>query len=902
MKIRHKEPTSAYWRVAVCPLMLAILFTGCAGDIPGGKISERDTALNTPERVAFLQQTVALRGTLSVPVASDRLSQQELVEQLPSYDPGSLLRCGLNENEQYRAAVDALGGIRWDYKVPILDDSSQPIFQKGLPDESMFWVSDASAESGAGVEIEEADIVGLNEEAALFASNQHGLLLVSLIGDTPQFVCGAKLPGLAKKFYYYNGQLVVMAEGITPGVQNHSLLLHFQVQSNALTFIEFVDLGPSRVLDSRRFNEKLVIYTDMAMAEDTNVDPQAAMSPGDAMPVSSAYSDNQHRQLHVFNWGKSLTEEMTETQISDVAQIEWMEVTPETHAVGDLVHRSSYYGNVLFASDRYFVVTESVRESYLEQFVNESYNHCAKYHTWEVPYTHCWTKYETRPNPNYVPPDNTGGDRACSGATLSDCLRHVATVSNETIEVPIGRECENRIRTKYRCDEYETVQYTVPYYRNEESTSLAIYEYTENGFIRFASEVAAIRNDDLSQMALSDTVDSLTTSSEKFDLKINGRIQTLYFQNGFLYVIAQGTLQVYAMGDHSLVRTSTLDVVNDTLQTTLFTDDTIYLSDFSWNYGRQDTSQLKLVDLTNPGFPTLVAQTQELPGGHTHILAVNEGIFTIGTVSKFEGQSVQALKLGLFGDPAATELSYLILGTDISWTNISSEKEYYFDYNFSRLFLPYTGHDETTQVDINRVGISHMEGDQIVSEGALDTPERLLRVRPEPGADRLMGFGNNLIESIAPSATGWEMQPILQHYTPIALYRYTDEDDYVEVLQLGNQCRLHFAKADALNQRDETAQSASFICPNSVWAYEHNILFGQTVGFAFTVDGTLTPLTSAQIAVLYDASSNRQYCLLSTTERYKSEELPVVFDTTSYSIDDFTCMPEDEYWKLGQDF
>ncbi|MBN2717770.1 MAG: hypothetical protein JXX14_18115 [Deltaproteobacteria bacterium] len=861
--------------------------------------TSNDTGTETdPARAYLLEETVALRAALSWPDANVWLSQEQLSVQLPEYDPGSLLRCGLNDNADYRAVVEELGGIRWGYAVAMLEDNSKPIFQNGLPEILRNWLDDAMSGDGGGapVEIAEADIVGLNEEAAVFASNQHGVMLVDLSGDTPRFVCAAKLPGISSKFYYYNGKLVVMAQSTASGEPTHSYLLHFDVSSDALTFIEAIDLGLSRVLDSRRFNNRLVIYTDMLMEEmrTATVDGEETVVP--------YYSRSDHRILRVFNWGDRLVEELSETQISDMDDLDWIEVTEDTNTAGDLIHQASYFGNAIWASDRYFVITESVRQTYLKGFENRSYSRCTASHTIEVPYTYCYTVYEERPNPNYEPPNNTGGDRACSGTTLSDCLRHVASVSNETIQVPVDRICEQQTRTRFICDAYETVQYTVPQYRYENYTRLAIYEYTENGFIKFASDVAEIQTDGLSQVALTDSVDTLTTSTTRFDLQISGDVQTLYFQNGFLYVIAEGVLQVYAMGDNSLVRTSTLQVVNDTLQTSLFTDNTIYLSDFSWNGRADDTSQLKLIDLSNPGFPTLIAETQELPGGHTHILAINQGIFTIGRVSQFEGLNVSALKLGLFGDPDATELSYLILGTDIDNTAISGEKDFYFNYRSSELFLPYYGYDSDMGIATNRLGISHVDGTDIVSGGALETPERLLRVRPEPGSDRMMGFSNNLIESIVPDSGEWTLQPLLEYYTPIALYRYTDADDYVEVLQLGNRCRLHLAKADQINQRDEARISEPFTCTGAVWAFEQNLIFADRIGMAFDKDGTLTPLTPEETAALVTARAARPYCLLSTTERFPANALRVDFESSEYTMNDFTCMTPEAYWELANTY
>lgn len=157
--------------------------------------------------------------------------------------------------------------------------------------------------------------------------------------------------------------------------------------------------------------------------------------------------------------------------------------------------------------------------------------------------------------------------------------------------------------------------------------------------------------------------------------------------------------------------------------------------------------------------------------------------------------------MGLFGDPAANELSHLIVGTDLASAQISSDKEYHFNFDTKQLFLPYGGASAQTGKNVNRVGISWVQAETIISKGAIETPQRLVRIRPEPKTDRLLGFSSDAIELFEPAADTWQMTPILEYFTPIAVYRYTDEDDYVEVLRLGNQCKLHFSKMSALNQR-----------------------------------------------------------------------------------------------------
>jgi hypothetical protein len=178
----------------------------------------------------------------------------------------------------------------------------------------------------------------------------------------------------------------------------------------------------------------------------------------------------------------------------------------------------------------------------LNAWITRDYRVCTASHTVPVSYRSCRTLYETRPNPNYVPPDNSGGDRACKGVTLADCLRAVARASNPTMQVPVGTECVDRTYNQWICDAYETRSTTYPELRRESATRLTIFEYTESGFVRLDGKVAEIVTPGLTDVQANSSVPTLTTSSTTFDLSIPGRLQTLQFQNGFLYAIAVGTL------------------------------------------------------------------------------------------------------------------------------------------------------------------------------------------------------------------------------------------------------------------------------------------------------------------------------------------------------------------------
>ncbi len=875
-------------------LLLALACGGTPASAPVATENVESDGNELPAEPSFLvANTVAQRVSLPLARKGAVLDAESLARQLAGYDPGSLLRCELGGQEAYAAAMDALGGVRWGYAVTVLEDHSKPKFQAGFQRPPL-ELPLASAGGDAPVEIVLPDIVAVTESAVLYHSPAHGLLLVALGEEGPQFKCATQLPGDVDQFFYRDGRLVVMTTTTGGG---RSSLLHFQVDGSNLSFVERVELGRAGILDSRRFNDKLVFYTDLRLSDAAPQQP--ARSGGGAPPGSGAAfpatASSQHRSLRVFKMGERLEEELHDTLLDTTvpeAQVAMQDVTRDT-PVDTLANESHQFGGAMWASDRYFVVTEQVDQMYVTGWATESYPVCTAHHTSETPYQYCSTEYETRPNPDYVPPDNSGGDRSCQGTTLSTCLVQVARVSNRTIQVPVGSKCEERIRTNWICDAWEQRVVEYPTFRHEQSTRLFVYEYTEGGFVRLDSSVHEITTPGLQEQGPGAQLAQLTTSAETFDLAVPGGVQALQFQNGFLYVISEGVLQVYALGGSSIVRTATLGVVNDSLQSSLFSGDRLYLSDFRWA-GSGDRSTLRVVDLSNPGFPSIVGSTFSLPGGHRSIIASDYGIFTVGSVQQFQGQTVSALKLGLFSDPFADERAYLILGTDLQYTQLGAEEAQLFNRGAQRMLLPYAGMVDNG-IRAARVGVSHLEADAIVSEGAVAVPELPERVRALGGGDEsYLSFAPSSIEWLTPSGAEWQAEPVLEYFQPIAVYRLNEQDEYVEVQRLGSRCRLHFTSASSINERAGATYSTEFGCaPVLPVAYERKLLFG-TTGIEFdTASGSLRVLEEQEVTDTRALIDERQICLLSEA---LLDDASVDYRNLPQS-DELTCLSRAEYGK-----
>lgn len=808
---------------------------------------------------SFLRaNTVAQRVGLPLAAYNAVLDAEALGRQLAGYDPGSLLRCELGGQAAYDSAMDALGGVRWGYAVTPLEDHSKPKYQAGFQRPPLAVPAFSAGDGGPAVEIVLPDIVAVTESAALYRSPSHGLLLVTLSEQGPEFKCAVQLPGNVEQLFYRAGRLVVMTQATGGG---RSSLLHFGLEGSQLSFVERVDLGRVSILDSRLFNDQLVLYTDLRLT-DTQRPQQGSGTGYDASPASLVPTP-QHRSLRVFRMGETLQEELHDTLMDTTvpeARLAFEHVTADT-PLDTLVHESRHFGGSMWASDRYFVVTEQVDQTYMAGWGRTTYQACAAGHSTAVPYQHCETEYETRPNPDYTPPDNSGGDRGCQGTTLSACLSQVARVSNRTIEVPVGRRCEERSYLRWTCDAWEQRTSEYPQFRHEQATRLFVYEYTERGFVRLDGSVHEITTPGLSGQSLDAQVATLTTSAESFDLAVPGAVQTLQFQDGYLYVISEGVLQVYALGGSSIVRTAALGVVNDTLESSLFSGERLYLSDFSWQTS-VERSTLRVVDLSNPAFPSVLGGTFSLPGGHRTIFASDFGIFTVGSVQGGLGGAANALKLGLFSDPFAEERAYLILGTDLTHTSLTDERAQLFDASQQRLLLPYGG--LAAELRVARVGVSRVESERIVSEGAVVVPELPERVRRLPsGSEGYLSFAPNSIEWLTPAGDEWQSVPVLEYFQPIALYRLNEQDDYVEVQRLGNRCRLHFAHAASINERASAAHSAEFDCSQvHPVAFDRKLLFG-TTGIELDVEQrSLRLLEPNEVEEVRARIAQRPICLL----------------------------------------
>jgi hypothetical protein len=344
------------------------------------------------------------------------------------------------------------------------------------------------------------------------------------------------------------------------------------------------------------------------------------------------------------------------------------------------------------------------------------------------------------------------------------------------------------------------------------------------------------------------------------------------------------------------VRTATLQVVNDSLQSSLFSDTKLYLSDFGYQ-GGVDQSVLKVVDLSNPAFPTVEAATHSLPGGHSTILASRHGIFTIGAVQQFDGATINTIKLGLFSDPYAEEQAYLILATELQNTYLRQEESLLFSGPEQRLVLPYWGQDTLGKTE-ERVSLSHIIPGEIVSEGAVLVPEPVQRVRAADAEQTsFLTFASNSIEWLTPAGAEWEAKPVLEYFVPFALLRLTDQDDYLEVQRLGSRCKVFLSNANSINERTQGTLSEPFDCGEAyVRAFDRTLLFA-TEAYEIDTDAGVRRLTATERDALEARILERQTCLLSLD---LLDDVAMSYGE-AHAQSEFTCVSPEELQRLTQE-
>ncbi|HEX7507181.1 MAG TPA: hypothetical protein VF550_10445, partial [Polyangia bacterium] len=234
--------------------------------------------------------TLSYRSQVRVPSSGAILSYDDFAAQVSRLDPLAAKRCPVSHDAQFQTAVDALGGINWTHPVDILKDLSQPPLYRGhipprLVVPGAVNAGEATDSAKSAPTIERPDLVGYQDNTAIFLSQRHGLLAVKTDGAKPELSCALKLPGRPKYFFYHGKELVLLVNGMS---SNEAALLRFGISATGFDFLDAVMLDNQQIQDARLFDSTLVIYANLfsppPAATTPAVDAGAGVSQG-GVPV-----------------------------------------------------------------------------------------------------------------------------------------------------------------------------------------------------------------------------------------------------------------------------------------------------------------------------------------------------------------------------------------------------------------------------------------------------------------------------------------------------------------------------------------------------------------------------------------------------------------------------------------
>jgi hypothetical protein len=934
-----------FFQAAVLSCAAILMPVGCGGIAGGGggvgggadagateDGGSDDATVSLPSSLAAY--TLSYRSQVRVPSSGAILSYDDFAAQVSRLDPIAALRCPVSNNEQFQAAVDALGGINWTHPVDILKDLSQPPLYRGHIPPMLYapTANTAGAEDStrAAPTIERPDLVGYQDNIAIFLSQRHGLLAVRTDGDKPELSCALKLPGNPKYFFYHGKELVLLVNGVTSGTSmNEAALLRFGISATGFDFLDAVMLDNQQIQDARLFDSTLVIYANLYSPPAPTtpaVDAGAGGSQSSAPVARTASASSTGVKVTAVQWGSQLSLAWQEEFLNDPVSSDPLAGQNPVEAakqlsVGQVVATYRSYKPFISASDRYFVVSRDVSKTVFTGTRSQSYTYCAASHPGpERSVQYCYPKYEQRANPDYKDPQSTKGDYPCNGKSLLDCIQEAAPTVSKYIYVRVGETCNTYTYHDYICDRSETQTVSYPTYRTDRATQFVVYRYTDGDFVKLDEQLFEMA----SPGTTTGSVPSLTFTGAP--LEVSGSIDNkgdLQFQQGHFYVLTnQGqalhTLliagnSIAELGVRATPRQGGTYSYSGT-HSTLFSDTRMMVSrayyDSTAPQGISTWSDVIMMDLTAPSFPTQINHFG-MPGSSDQLILAETGILGPGTVSFTSGGVARNLqKITLFSQDNAGEVDNVLLGTEFNanfvqtWLGVADDQRIRLDWDSQRLFLPYSGYQHAPQgpfnpathrLNITAVGV----GTGLASEMTFDLAEDIVRtvsIASSPTAARALAFGDSSIYALNQDTQGWSLDVLEEYSTPIAVYRINDSGDvHARIDRLGARCKIS-TFGGSLNAFGPTplATGPTIDCPESgsPMAIGLDVVFsGASTGWRLGPDGlSITPLGADEVTEALTHVRNDEYCALDGS---KDDGTPVPYlDAVPTSIQ---CFP----WQTG---
>jgi len=876
---------------------------GSGGATPGQTVDNAD-------------YTVSYRSAVRVPSDGAVMAAQAFVNQINLLDPIAAIRCPVTNPAAFESAADALGGITWTHPVTILKDQSLPPLYQGMvpPARVALPATDSAGASDASKAptITRPDLVGYQDDTAIYLSQRHGLLAVKTGGPTPVLSCALKLPGQPKYFFYQGNELVLLVNGtvVANGVSTSEAgLLRFRVTANGFDFVDSVMLDGQSIQDARLFDSTLVVYTSMQTATPIGGTPGpngpptggAAAGTDTGAPLarpagSGTVISSTGVAVTAVKWDSALTvawhEEFLNDPVTDLFAGQDPVAAAKTMKPGDVIQTVRTFKPFISASDRYVVVSRDVSRTVFTGTQTQTYSYCSQSHQGSAHTVKtCSPTYEERPNPDYRPPQNAAGDYDCNGKTLLACIQEAAPTVSQYIWVRTGQTCQTSTYYDWVCDKYTTDTVTYPTYGNQSSTQFVVYRYDAGDFVKLDQQLYEMADPGTT----TGSVATLGFSGKP--LEVAGSIDSkndLQFQQGHFYVLTnQGqVLHTLLLVGNSIAKLGTQNEPRQRTgssyssdHATLFSDDRMMVSRAYYDYnnpmGIPSWSDVIMLDLTQPDFPTPVNQFV-MPGSSSQLILAQDGVLGPGTVAFTSGGVSRNLqKLTLFDRVDASEIGNLLLGTEFnatftsSWLGVSDDQRIRLDPDNQRLFLPYAGYLNTPQGSFNpqahRLNITAVANRLLTPETTFNVVEDIVRTvstSSAAGAGAALAFGDSSVYALTQTPGSWALTTIEEFATPIAVYRFGDKGDlHARIDRIGSRCEISTFQG-SLNafQPTRLAAGPSIACPESGYATAIGlaIVFGESgTGWQLSTDGTsITALDAAAVAERLTHVKTNVYCTL----------------------------------------
>jgi hypothetical protein len=891
---------------AMLSLAMAVALPACGG---GAKPNVDNNPPAIPADV-----TVSYRTQVRVPGDGTVMKERAFVDQVTRLDPIAAKRCPVSNAPAFEAAADALGGITWTHPVAILKDQSVPPLYKGRipPARSQTPTLDTAgtAAPAAAPNIVRPDLVGYQDDTAIFLSQRHGLLAVKTGAPAPVLSCALKLPGQAKYFFYRGNELVLLVNGL--GV-NESALLRFRVTDSGFDFVDSVMLDQQSIQDARLFDSTLVVYTSLltpvvtdgqtkppAAGAATSSSGDSATSGGAAVPIISPgnYTTSTGVAVTAVKWDTALAvawhEEFLNDPVLDPLAGQDPTMAAAKLAVGDVVSTRKTFKPFISASDRYVVVTRDVGRTVFAGTQTQTYNYCAASHEGPAHSVQtCSPKYEQRANPEYRPPQTSGGDYVCNGKTLLDCIQEAAPTVSKYIWVRAGQTCSTYTYHDWICDRYQTDTVSYPVYSYEQSTQFVVYRYDAGDFVKLDEQLY-----EMAAPAAGANVASLTFNGKP--LEVSGSIDSkndLQFQHGHFYVLTNQGQQLHTLllvgnsiaklGLQAQPRQRGSNSYSGS-HATLFSDDRMMISRAYYDYSNPMNiptwSDVIMLDLTTPDFPKPLNQFV-MPGSSDQLILARDGVLGPGTVAFTSGGVPRNLqKLTLFDRDDAGELGNVLLGTEFNANMISSsfgasdDQRIRLDDGNQRLFLPYSGYnhapDGVFSPPAHRLNVTAIANRLLTPEKTFDLVEDVVRTvstNSTPDQGSALAFGDSSVYALNQTPGSWSVDVIDEFATPIAVYRFSDAGDlHARIDRIGARCQIStFSGSRNAFKAERVGVGPRIACPewSAPTAVGRSVVFAESgTGWDLSTDGvTITALDAAAVTERLTHVRHDQYCALDGT-------------------------------------